>query len=83
MTNYNLIIRDNLREEYSDVYTPEALAALSSLAHFNQDIKAAMADRNQRRAERQQQNRKITFLEPGKHYPPYADQGAGRPRRNV
>ena len=64
MANHNLTIRDNLAEDYRDVYTPEALTALSSLAHFNHDIKAAMTARTQRRAERQQQNRKITFLDP-------------------
>ena len=61
--NNNLIIRDNLKEVYSDVYTAEVLSALSSLAHFNHDIKAVMATRIQRRAERQQHNRKITFLD--------------------
>ena len=64
MTSNPLIIRDNLGETYRDVYTPEALAALSSLAHFNQDIKAAMTARNERRAARQQQDQKITFLDP-------------------
>ncbi|MEJ7683382.1 MAG: hypothetical protein WKG06_37090 [Segetibacter sp.] len=56
MTN-NITINGNLHETYSDIYTPEALAALSALAHFNKDIKDAMAARIQRRADRQQQKR--------------------------
>ena len=61
--NDNLTIRDNLQTTYRDVYTAEVLSALSSLSHFNRDIKAVMNARIRRRAERQQQNRKITFLE--------------------
>ena len=33
----DLIIRGTLREEYRDVYTDEALAALRALAHFDAD----------------------------------------------
>ncbi|MEK6782333.1 MAG: malate synthase [Bacteroidota bacterium] len=60
----NIKIRSNLKETYADVYTPEVLAALSSLAHFNNDIKKVMASRLKRRAERQQQKQRITFLDP-------------------
>ena len=63
MTN-NITINGNLQETYSDVYTPEALAALSHLAHFNKEIKEAMTARIQRRAERQQQKKRIAFLDP-------------------
>jgi len=63
MTN-NITINGNLQEIYNDIYTPEALAALSSLAHFNKDIKEAMAARIKRRKERQQQKKKITFSDP-------------------
>ncbi|RCR67508.1 malate synthase [Larkinella punicea] len=59
-----LIIRDNLQETYKDVYTDEALAALSALVPFNQRIKTAMADRLKRRADRQKTKTRITFLEP-------------------
>ncbi|MGM9510622.1 malate synthase [Larkinella sp. GY13] len=59
-----LIIRDNLQETYKDVYTDEALAALSALAPFNQRIKTAMADRLKRRADRQKTKTRITFLDP-------------------
>src|SRR4029079_17158980 len=46
-----------------DAYTPEVLTALSSLAHFNKDIKEAMTARIKRRQERQQQKKRITFLD--------------------
>ena len=65
----NFKINRNIQEVYSDVYTPEALAALSSLAHFNKDIKEAMSARIKRRAERQQQKKRITFLDPGSFIP--------------
>lgn len=57
-------IRNSLAESYRDVYTVEALDALSALAHFNGEIKSAMASRLQRRAERQQHHRRITFPDP-------------------
>jgi malate synthase len=69
MIDQNLLIRDNLKETYSDVYTPEALAALSSLAHFNNSIKEVMAKRMQRRAERQQNKQRISFLDPQSSIP--------------
>ncbi|MEI9944961.1 MAG: hypothetical protein WDN26_12190 [Chitinophagaceae bacterium] len=62
--SYHFTINGNIQEAYKDVYTPEALEALSSMAHFNKDIKAAMADRTKRRASRQQQKKKISFLDP-------------------
>ena len=57
-------IHGNVREKYNDVYTPEVLAALSSLAHFNKEVKDAMTARIKRRAERQQTKTKISFLGP-------------------
>jgi malate synthase len=64
MKNYfDITIRGNLKEEYKDIYTPEVLAALSSLAHFNADVKSAMAARIKKRNERQQQKQRISFLE--------------------
>lgn len=68
MTN-NLTINGNLQETYSDIYTTEAFAALSALAHFNKDIKEAMAARIKRRADRQQQKKRITFLDPESYVP--------------
>jgi len=64
MSTEKIKIRNNLKEIYADVYTPEAISALSSLAHFNKEIKEVMAKRLQRRAERQQKKQRITFLHP-------------------
>lgn len=60
----NFTINGNLSADYNDVYTPEVLSALSSLIHFNKEIKAAMVARIQKRAERQEQKKRITFLDP-------------------
>ncbi|HEX5169741.1 MAG TPA: malate synthase [Cyclobacteriaceae bacterium] len=59
-----ITIRGNLKETYDDIYTPEVLSALTSLAHFNDEIKTAMTARIKRRAERQQKKQRITFLDP-------------------
>ena len=56
------MINGNIQQDYSDIYTPEVLKALSSLSHFNKEIKEAMSARIKRRAERQKQKKKITFL---------------------
>ena len=63
MTN-NITINSNLQQTYGDVYTPETLAAISALTHFNKEIKEAMAERIKRRADRQQQKKRIEFLDP-------------------
>jgi malate synthase len=68
MTN-NITINGNLLETYADIYTPEALEALSALAHFNKEVKEAMAARIKRREERQQQKKRITFLDPESYIP--------------
>ena len=68
MTN-TITINGNLREIYKDVYTPEVLAALSSVARFNREIKDAMAARIHRRTERNAQQQRITFLDPGSFIP--------------
>jgi malate synthase len=60
----SITINGNLREEYSDVYTPDALQAISSLAYFNREIKEAMNARLLRRRERQQQKMRIEFADP-------------------
>lgn len=62
--NSDITIRGNLKELYKDIYTAEVLSALSSLAHFNNDIKSVMATRLKRRAERQQKKQRLTFLDP-------------------
>ena len=60
----NLRIRDQLLEEYPDVFTPEALAAIKVLAVYNRVQKALMAKRAQRRAQRFAAQEPITFLDP-------------------
>ena len=69
MSNNTIQIRANLQSVYSDVYTPEVLAALSSMAHFNDDIKTVMKIRLDKRMERQQNRERITFLDPGSNIP--------------
>lgn len=59
----SFIINGNLKETYSDLYTQEVLSVLSSLAHFNSDIKKAMMSRLKRREDRQKNNEKIAFLD--------------------
>jgi len=61
--NNQLIINNSLQKTYSDVYTTDALAALSALSHFNKEIKNLMYKRIQRRNERQINNERITFLD--------------------
>ena len=64
MDSTRLEIRGTLERDYADVYTPEALAALNALAHFDADRKAVMAARIARRAERARERSRITFLDP-------------------
>ena len=59
-----LHIRDNLENEYSDVFTPEAIAALEVLSKFNKDQKEVMQKRYNRRAERFKNKERIDFLNP-------------------
>ena len=59
-----LQIRETLAEEYSDIYTPEALAALTFMAQFNEAQKHLMAERLQRRAARIRDRQPIAFLDP-------------------
>ena len=65
----NIIIRDNLQEFYKDVYTPEALAVLASLSHFNAVIKEAMDLRMKTRADREKTGTRIGFLDPSTYIP--------------
>jgi isocitrate lyase len=60
----HLLIRDNLLADYTDVYTPEAIAALEALAPFNREQKILMAKRIQLRARRFRDREPIGFLSP-------------------
>ena len=64
-----LRIRDNLLTEYSDVYTPEALAAIEALAIFNREQKMLMVKRTRRRARRYANRERISFLDPAATIP--------------
>lgn len=63
MGNNSIIIRDNLKVQYADVYTDEALAALNALAHFNKSVKELMTERIKRRNERQKNHARIEFYD--------------------
>jgi malate synthase len=69
MSISKLIIRENLEQIYSDIYTREVLEVLSALAHFNRDIKEAMASRIARRAERHRTKTRISFMDPDDFIP--------------
>ncbi len=60
----DLEIRENLRESYSDVYTPAAMDALSALADVNGPRMEAMASRIERRGRRARDHERIGFLVP-------------------
>jgi malate synthase len=60
--NPGLQIRDNLAEEYSDIYTTEALAALEHMAEFNVEQKRLMEERTKRRLQRMRNKQPVGFL---------------------
>ncbi|HIC68544.1 MAG TPA: malate synthase, partial [Candidatus Latescibacteria bacterium] len=66
-------IRDGLDSSYSDVYTPEAMAALTALTRFNHDQKTVMRERMARRTERMRKGERLAFL----------DADAGIPRTGI
>ena len=57
-------IRDHLDTDYSDVYTPEVLTALNSLAELNVERLEVMRKRMERRTERGEKQQPLTFLNP-------------------
>jgi malate synthase len=57
-------IRGTLESSYPDVFTPEALAALTALAPLDADRKAIMKARIDRRTARVRDRRRIAFLDP-------------------
>jgi isocitrate lyase len=64
-----LEVRDDLENSYPDVYTPEVMTALASLARFNSDQKLVMAKRIERRAERARNRHGIKFMDPNDYIP--------------
>jgi malate synthase len=61
----SLEIRDGLQEQYSDLFTPTALAALEALAPLDEDRKSLMRQRIERRQRRYRERERIGFLDPG------------------
>src|SRR5437667_2756949 len=64
MSARRLEIHGNLENDYRDVFTPDAVAALEALAGLDADRKAVMAARIGRRAARARNKQRITFLDP-------------------
>ncbi len=60
----HLTIRGDLAKSYSNVFTPEAMAALDALASLDADRRAIMTVRIERRAARAREKRRIEFLNP-------------------
>ena len=57
-------IRSAARAAYSDVYTPEAVEAIKALAPLDDDRRAVMASRIDRRQARAANRQRIAFLDP-------------------
>ena len=62
--SHQIIIRDNLGEQYSDIYTPDALTALDVMMPFNAEIKELMKVRVLKRLHRIENKETIDFLPP-------------------
>src|SRR2546425_11391543 len=63
MGTRTLEIQGNLENDYRDVFTGEAVAALEALWGLDKDRKAVMAGRIERRAARARTKQRITFLD--------------------
>ncbi len=59
-----VIIRENLENKYSDIYTKKAFAALEELARFNEERALLMLKRMKKRAARSEKKEHIQFLNP-------------------
>ena len=59
-----IIIRDQLQDQYSDIYTDEVLAALEVLSQHNKRIHTLMKERMDRRHLRIRDNVHLDFLDP-------------------
>jgi malate synthase len=65
----SLEIRSTLEDAYHDVLTPRALQVLDALVPFDEDRKAVMRARIERRAERGRSRQRIAFLDRGARIP--------------
>jgi malate synthase len=59
-----LVFRGSVLDDYPDIFTPEAVAALKALASWDDSRNAAMDARNARRRQRAGGRERITFLDP-------------------
>ena len=59
-----LEFRKTIRNDYADILTPEAVAALEALAPQDEQRKQLMRARIARRADRASEHRRIAFLDP-------------------
>lgn len=64
MSSHKLFFRNHVLHSYEDLFTPEVLDVMSTLAPFNKVIKEVMQRRILRRKDRQQNKLKINFLDP-------------------
>ena len=64
-----LDIRRNLRSSYTDIFTASAVEALHALAPLDDDRKAVMRARIERRATRARARQRIAFLDPSTEIP--------------
>jgi len=64
MTTSEIQIDSLTKSAYRDVYTDEVMSALSSLSPYNSRIKDMMRVRMEKRLKRQQEKKRITFLDP-------------------
>ena len=64
MSDRQLEFRGSVRADYADVLTPAAIAAMQSLSRFDEERKALMASRLERRQRRSREQRPIGFLDP-------------------
>nr|MBI1230964.1 malate synthase [Cytophagales bacterium] len=63
MNNLSIVVRDTLKENYPDVYTPFALLALEHMVQFNAELKALMKKRMDKRLSRSVNKERILFLD--------------------
>jgi malate synthase len=68
-TTRSIQLEEGLNQAYGDVITPEVLLALDTLAGFNQEQKAVMEARIQRRLQRARDQQRIAFLDPDQVIP--------------
>ena len=60
----DIIFRNDLNNQFADIYTPEVVSVLHALLPLNQLIKEVMYKRDQRRKQRFENKEPITFLDP-------------------